>query len=70
MVSVSVPIVKSAEFSTNPCKRFDEENLDALAESIRTKGLLSPLLARRTNGHFGTGTRAKRCRTAGRLGGN
>jgi ParB/RepB/Spo0J family partition protein len=40
------------ESSTNPRKTFDEERLEELAESIRCKGILSPLLTRRVNSHF------------------
>jgi hypothetical protein len=48
----SIPIVDLIESSTNPRKAFDEERLKELAESIRSKGVLSPLVVRRVNGHF------------------
>ena len=38
----SLPIVDLVESSTNPRKAFDEERLKELAESIRSKGVLSP----------------------------
>ena len=56
------------ESSTNPRKTFDEERLEELAESIRSKGVLSPLLARRVNGHFEIVSGARRYRAAQRAG--
>jgi len=44
---VNVPLAELVESSTNPRKTFDEERLGELAESIRSKGVLSPLLARK-----------------------
>ena len=49
---LNIPIVELTESSTNPRKVFDEERLEELAGSIRSKGVLSPLLVRRINGHF------------------
>jgi ParB family chromosome partitioning protein len=49
---VNVPLAGLVESSTNPRKTFDEERLEELAESIRNRGVLSPLLARRVNGHI------------------
>ena len=46
---VNVPLAELVESSTNPRKTFDEERLEELAESIRSKGILSPLLTRRVN---------------------
>src|SRR5208282_5963456 len=65
---VSVPIAELAESSTNPRKVFDEERLEELAESIRSKGVLSPLLTRRVNGHFEIVSGARRYRAAQRVG--
>jgi len=65
---VSVPIGGLVESSTNPRKAFDEKELDELAESIRSKGILSPLLVRRENGHFEIVTGARRYRAAQRAG--
>jgi len=49
---VNVPLAELVESSTKPRKTFDEERLEELAESIRCKGILSPLLTRRVNSHF------------------
>ena len=46
---VNVPLAELVESSTNPRKTFDAERLEELADSIRSKGVLSPLLARRVN---------------------
>ena len=65
---VSIPIAELIESSTNPRKVFDEERLEELAGSIRSKGVLSPLLVRRINGHFEIVTGARRYRAAQRAG--
>jgi ParB family chromosome partitioning protein len=65
---VNVPLAGLVESSTNPRKTFDEERLEELAESIRSKGILSPLLARRVNGHFEIVSGARRYRAAQRAG--
>ena len=65
---VTVPIGGLVESATNPRKAFDEKELDELAESIRSKGILSPLLVRRENGHFEIVTGARRYRAAQRAG--
>src|SRR6202790_812668 len=65
---MTVPIVELIESSTNPRKAFDEERLEELAGSIRSKGVLSPLLVRRINGHFEIVTGARRYRAAQRAG--
>jgi ParB family chromosome partitioning protein len=65
---LSIPIVELIESSTNPRKVFDEERLEELAGSIRSKGVLSPLLVRRINGHFEIVTGARRYRAARRAG--
>ena len=69
---MNVPIAELIESSTNPRKVFDEERLEELAESIRSKGVLSPLLVRRVNNHFGNcyGGTALPCRAASRVGRN
>src|SRR6266481_2300818 len=61
---VNVPIAELVESSTNPRKTFDKERLEELAESIRCKGVLSPLLTRRVNGHFEIVSGARRYRAA------
>src|SRR5580700_3271982 len=65
---VNVPLAELAESSANPRKTFDEERMEELAESIRSKGVLSPLLARRVNGHFEIVSGARRYRAAQRAG--
>jgi len=65
---VNVPLAELVESSTNPRKTFDEERLEELAESIRSKGILSPLLARKVNGHFEIVFGAMRYRAAQRAG--
>jgi ParB family transcriptional regulator, chromosome partitioning protein len=65
---LTIPIVDLTESSTNPRKMFDEERLEELAGSIRSKGVLSPLLVRRINGHFEIVTGARRYRAAQRAG--
>src|SRR5579863_7866410 len=65
---VNVPLAELVESSTNPRKTFDEERLEELAESIRSKGVVSPLLTRRVNGHFEIVSGARRYRAAQRAG--
>jgi ParB family chromosome partitioning protein len=65
---VEIPMKELVESSTNPRKSFDEEGLDELAGSIRSKGVLSPLLVRRVNGHFEIVAGARRYRAAQRAG--
>jgi len=65
---VNIPIGHLVESSTNPRKTFDEAQLTQLAESIRSKGVLSPLLVRRVNGHFEIVFGAQRYRAAQRAG--
>ncbi len=60
--------MKLIESSTNPRKAFDEERLEELAESIRSKGILSPLVVRPVNGHFEIVAGARRYRAAQRAG--
>src|ERR1700730_7822273 len=61
---VNVPLAELVESSTNPRKTFDEERLEELAESIRSKGILSPLLTRTVNSHFEIVSGARRYRAA------
>jgi ParB family transcriptional regulator, chromosome partitioning protein len=65
---VNVPLGELVESPTNPRKTFDDERLEELAESIRSKGVLSPLLARKVNGHFEIVSGARRYRAAQRAG--
>ena len=41
-----LPVAQLVESPTNPRKRYDEERLQELAESIRAQGVLAPLLVR------------------------
>ena len=63
-----VPIAELVESDTNPRKVFDEARLDELTESIRRKGILSPLLIRRVDGHLEIIFGARRFRAAQRVG--
>ena len=65
---VNIPIAELTESGTNPRKTFDEERLEELAESIRSKGVLSPLLVRRTEDHLEIVSGARRYRAAQRAG--
>jgi len=49
---LNIPISQLKESETNPRKTFDERSLEELAESIRSKGVLLPLLVRPLNGHY------------------
>ena len=42
----NLPLAILTESAMNPRRNFDEAALNELAESIRTQGLLSPLLVR------------------------
>jgi ParB family chromosome partitioning protein len=64
----SIPIADLIESSANPRKAFDEERLKELVESIRSKGVLSPLVVRRVNGHFEIVAGARRYRAAQQAG--
>ena len=48
----NVPLAELVESPTSSRKAFDGGRLDELAASIRTHGVLSPLVVRRVNGHF------------------
>jgi ParB family chromosome partitioning protein len=61
---MTVPIVELVESSTNPRKVFDQSFLEELAESIRNKGILSPLLVRPVNNHLEIVAGAQRFRAA------
>src|ERR1700674_3965869 len=61
---MTVPIAELIESSTNPRKVFDQSFLEQLAESIRNKGILSPLLVRRVNNHLEIVAGAQRFRAA------
>jgi ParB family chromosome partitioning protein len=65
---VNVPLRELVESPTNPRKTFDDERLEELTDSIRSRGVLSPLLARKVNGHFEIVSGARRYRAAQRAG--
>jgi ParB/RepB/Spo0J family partition protein len=46
-----IPLAQIAESKTNPRKTFDKDKLTELAESIREKGVLQPILVRPLSGH-------------------
>jgi ParB family chromosome partitioning protein len=48
----NIPVPGLRESPTNLRRHFDEASLRELSESIREKGLVSPLLVRPVNGHF------------------
>lgn len=60
-----IPLSLLAESKTNPRRIFDEAALKELAESIRSQGVLSPLLVRPLNERsFEIVTGARRYRAA------
>jgi ParB/RepB/Spo0J family partition protein len=61
---VTVPLTELRESDSNPRKIFDPERLAELAESIREKGVLSPLVVRPVDGHFEIVAGARRYRAA------
>ena len=61
---VNVPLAELVESTTNPRKMFDEKGLQELAESIRSKGVLLPLLTRPVNGHYEIVTGERRYRAS------
>jgi ParB family chromosome partitioning protein len=61
---MNVPIVELVESSTNPRKVFDQSFIEELAESIRNRGILSPLLVRPVNNHLEIVAGAQRYRAA------
>ena len=64
----NISMAQLQESSTNPRKTFDEGRLSELAESIRSKGVLLPLLVRPVNGHYEIIAGAQRFRAAQRAG--
>ena len=42
----SVPVAALIESASNPRKRFDDKSLEELAASLKTQGVLAPLLVR------------------------
>jgi ParB family chromosome partitioning protein len=64
----NVALAELTESTTNPRKAFDESSLEELAQSIRSHGVLSPLVVRCSNGHFEIVAGARRYRAAERAG--
>src|SRR6185437_4258158 len=60
----SLPILNLTESPANPRRTFDETALNELAESIRTQGVLSPLLVRPKGHSYEIVARARRYRAA------
>jgi ParB family chromosome partitioning protein len=63
-----VPIQDLYESPLNPRKIYSEKAMAELIESIRTKGILTPLLVRPNNGRFEIGAGHRRYRAAVQLG--
>lgn len=59
-----LPISSIVESKTNPRRHFDDVTLKELGESIKAKGILSPVLVRPVNGHFELVDGARRLRAA------
>jgi ParB/RepB/Spo0J family partition protein len=55
LVTASIPIAQLTASPTNPRKNFDQAKLEELAESMKVRGVLQPILVRpRGNGKAGT----------------
>jgi len=61
---LSIPIADLRESKQNPRHHFDKQALEDLTESIRTHGVLTPILVRPSNGHFEIGAGHRRYRAA------
>ena len=48
----NIPITKLRESTTNPRRRFDENSLNELADSVRVHGVLEPILVRTLDGRW------------------
>jgi ParB family chromosome partitioning protein len=59
-----LPLESLAESANNPRRRFDQAALNELAESIRTQGILAPLVVRPVGQHFEIVAGARRLRAA------
>jgi len=59
-----LPLECLAESANNPRRRFDESALIELADSIRTQGILAPLVVRPVGQHFEIVAGARRFRAA------
>jgi ParB family transcriptional regulator, chromosome partitioning protein len=59
-----LPLESLTESANNPRRRFDEAALNELADSIRTQGILAPLVVRPVGQHFEIVAGARRFRAA------
>ena len=64
----NLPLDALIESPNNPRKSFDEASLKELAESIKTQGILAPLVVRPVDHHFEIVAGARRYRAAQRAG--
>jgi ParB family chromosome partitioning protein len=60
----NLQLASLAESPNNPRRTFDEAALNELAESIKTQGILAPLVVRPVNNHFEIVAGARRYRAA------
>jgi ParB family chromosome partitioning protein len=60
----NLPLASLSESANNPRRSFDETALIELAESIKTQGILAPLVVRPVNNHFEIVAGARRYRAA------
>jgi ParB family chromosome partitioning protein len=60
----NMPLASLTESSNNPRRSFDEAALNELAESIKTQGILAPLVVRPVGQHFEIVAGARRYRAA------
>ncbi len=60
----NLPLASLTESANNPRRSFDEAALNELAESIKTQGILAPLVVRPVNNHFEIVAGARRYRAA------
>jgi len=60
----NLPLVSLTETATNPRRSFDQTALGELAESIKTQGILAPLVVRAVGQHFEIVAGARRYRAA------
>ena len=60
----NLPLVSLTESATNPRRSFDQTALSELAESIKTQGILAPLVVRPVGQHFEIVAGARRYRAA------
>jgi ParB family chromosome partitioning protein len=64
----TVPVIDLVESKTNPRRTFTAAGIDELAESIKDKGILTPLLVRSVNAHYEIVDGARRYRAAAKAG--